>query len=193
MSRLLARSWQILRRFDRASLHLVLLAVGAAVAVYQVKGEDAALAALRRTLDMLIDIMPAMAGAVLLAGLMQVLVPRDLVTRWMGSGSGLRGLFVATVAGALTPAGPMAAFPLAAAFLTAGADFGSATAYLVAWSVLGINRIIVWDIPVMGTDFTVVRLLATVPLSFIAGLIARRLIGMTWSGAPGQPPEPPKP
>lgn len=53
-----------------------------------------------------------MTAALLISGFIQVLVPHALVKRWLGKSAGIKGVFVATGVGALTPGGPMLAFPL---------------------------------------------------------------------------------
>ncbi|MEM9999237.1 MAG: hypothetical protein AAF940_00005, partial [Pseudomonadota bacterium] len=57
-----------------------------------------------------------------IAASVPILVPRETLTRWLGRESGARGLFVASLAGALVPGGPMMIFPLAVGLRTAGAS-----------------------------------------------------------------------
>ena len=56
-----------------------------------------------------------------------------------------------------------------------GADRGLLVAYITSWAILGVQRIIVWDIPFMGIDFSLLRFLIGLPLPIIAGMLARRL------------------
>lgn len=64
---------------------------------------------------MLAFVIPRMVVALLLAGLMQVRVPLDFVSRHFGQGGGLRALLLATLAGVVTPGGPMVTVPFMAA------------------------------------------------------------------------------
>ena len=57
----------------------------------------------------------------------------------------------------------------------AGADRGAMIAYIAAWATLGLQRILVWDLPFMGGEYALVRFAVCVPLPIVAGLIARRL------------------
>ena len=68
------------------------------------------------------QILPGLMLAFVAAGMISVLLPRELMSRWMGEESGLRGLVVATVAGSLTPGGPFVQFPIIAALLRAEID-----------------------------------------------------------------------
>jgi uncharacterized membrane protein YraQ (UPF0718 family) len=79
------------------------------------------------------------------------------------------------VAGALTPGGPFASFPLVVALFEAGAGYGAAVAYLTAWTGISLQRAIVWEWPLLGPEITIVRNLVSIPLPIIAGLIARAL------------------
>ena len=47
------------------------------------------------------------AAAFTLAGLFQALVPQELIVRWMGQGSGWRGLLIGMSLGGVTPANPI--------------------------------------------------------------------------------------
>ncbi len=95
--------------------------------------------------------------------------------RWMGAESGWTGLVVATVAGALTPGGPMAAFPLVLVLAGAGADRGALVAYIMSWTLNGFQRVLVYEVPLLGPEFAVMRLLITLPMPLLAGWIERRL------------------
>lgn len=48
-------------------------------------------------------------------------------------------------------------------------------AYITSWAILGIQRILVWDLPFMGAEITITRFMVSIPLPIIAGLIAQRL------------------
>ena len=56
----------------------------------------------------------------LAAGFAEVLVPTEWVRATLGDDSGLRGLAIASAAGALTPAGPFVSMPIAAAMVRSG-------------------------------------------------------------------------
>jgi uncharacterized membrane protein YraQ (UPF0718 family) len=105
----------------------------------------------------------------------QVLVPRDFVARWLGEKSGFRGLVVATIAGIFTPGGPMTSFPLVVALYNAGAERGALTVYITAWTLLGVQRVLVWEIPLLGGEFVLIRYLACLVLPPLVGLVARRV------------------
>jgi uncharacterized membrane protein YraQ (UPF0718 family) len=118
---------------------------------------------------------PRMLAALLLAAFIQVLVPRDVVARLVGAESGARGVIIATIAGALTPGGPLTCFPMVVALHASGAHQGALIAYLTSWAMLGAQRILVWELPLMGNEFMLTRLAASFALPVIAGLIALKV------------------
>lgn len=140
-----------------------------------VKGWDVVIRAFVHDLELLLNLLPRVLVALSIAALVWVMIPRDRMSALVGQESGLRGLFLATVAGTVTPGGPSSAYSLLAVMAVSGADRGAMVAYITAWATLGVQRILVWDFPFMGTDFAFLRFLVSVPLPVIAGLIARRL------------------
>src|SRR5207302_9233421 len=82
--------------------------------------------------------------------------------------SGLKGLLIGTAFGAILPGGPFTAYPVASALLTVGADFGATIAMVVSWTLIGYGRAVAWELPILGTDFTLWRLLISLPLPVLA-------------------------
>src|SRR5437764_12475894 len=93
-------------RLDPSTLVLAGLAVVFAVLAYL---KDPSLPAIgaRNGLAMLGFILPRLIPALLLAGLFQVVVPQEIVSRYFGREAGFKGLVMAMGAGVITPGGPM--------------------------------------------------------------------------------------
>ena len=47
--------------------------------------------------------------------------------------------------------------------------------YVTAWSLLGVQRLLVWEIPLMGGEFVLLRFAVSAVLPVVAGLIARQI------------------
>ena len=60
----------------------------------------------------------------------------------------------------------------ASALLTVGADFGATIAMVVSWTLIGYGRAIAWELPIMGTDFTLWRIVISLPGSEAAVRLA---------------------
>lgn len=122
---------------------------------------------------LLLSILPQLVAGLLIGGLVTRIVSREKVAELLGGKSGIKGLMIATIAGTLTPGGPFTSFPMVYALWFAGADAGALIAFIAAWSLLGFNRLIVWELPLLGFQFTAIRYLVCLPLPIVGGLIAR--------------------
>ena len=87
----------------------------------------------------------------------------------------MKAVGIATIAGGLTPGGPMTSFPMVRALRDIGTGRSALVAYITSWSTMGFQRILNWEIPLMGPDFALLRLVSSLPLPIIAGLTSRLL------------------
>ncbi|MDN3564704.1 hypothetical protein ACFQY5_20670 [Paeniroseomonas aquatica] len=166
----------------RQSNLLIIAAIGlaAGAAVWRLHGPEGVMRALGVAAGVFLGVLPAMLAGLLLAGSLKQLIPAGALAKWMGAESGWRGLGVATLAGMAMPGGPMAAFPLVLVLAQAGADRGALIAFIVAWALNGFQRVLVWEVPLLGADFAILRFLCGLPLGLIAGALARR-IPIAWT------------
>jgi uncharacterized membrane protein YraQ (UPF0718 family) len=160
---------------DASMIFFIVLAIVAMVLVYWLKGAPALTKALLTAGSLLLSIVPLIALGMMLGGLARELADPKRIAPILGAQSGWSGLVLATALGAVTPGGPFAAFPIVYALFIAGADVGAVIAYLTAWSIIGVHRIVVWEIPLLGPEFVVVRVLTSLPLPILAGALARWL------------------
>jgi uncharacterized membrane protein YraQ (UPF0718 family) len=151
------------------------LAAIAGWATFELKGEALVREAIGKDIDLLLFLLPRMVGGMLLAGLVQAILPPELVARWVGEDSGFRGICIGAAVGALTPGGPMTSFPIVVAFYMSGADRGALVAYITGWSLLGFQRVLVWELPLLGSEVTFYRILVVIALPVLAGWIARQI------------------
>lgn len=150
---------------------MAVLAMAALIYGYS-QGEGQHITGFKISLKMIVEILPLLFFAFILAGMVQVLLPQTQINRWIGAESGLRGILIGTIAGGITPGGPYVSLPLAAGLLKAGAGLGTMVAYVTAWSLWAIARIPM-EVGIMGWKFTFVRFLCTFLFPPIAGLIAK--------------------
>ncbi len=76
----------------------------------------------------------------------------------------------------------MTSFPIVRALREAGTGRGPLVAYVTSWSTLGFQRVLNWELPLLGPEFTALRAIVSAPLPVIAGLMSR-----LWP--PARPPE----
>jgi uncharacterized membrane protein YraQ (UPF0718 family) len=174
------------RTFDWAFGLVAALSAGSAAYVLWRDGGAVARGILVEDIELFLTILPKVAAGCLIGALVRLLVPREMIVRWVGEGSGLKGLAIATAVGAIFPGGPFTIFPLAGAFLLSGADRGSAVAFVTGWLLLGVNRAIIWELPFFGTDVVMLRFLVSLPFPILAGLMARGADRL-FPARPGQP------
>jgi uncharacterized membrane protein YraQ (UPF0718 family) len=122
-------------------------------------------------------LLPRLTIGILGSGFLAHLMPKETVLAWFGPHSGLSGTMLATLAGALTPGGPVVGYALGAAALKAGADFAQVVAYVTAWSLLTFNRMITWELPSMPSKLVLLRVIVSLPLPFIAAWMTFALRG----------------
>ena len=146
---------------------LVLLFIG-----YQ-KGGGEHILGLKSAWGILLQVTPLLICAFIVAGMIQHLIPTELVSKWVGAESGFRGVLIGTVIGGFTPGGPYVTLPIAVGFLRVGASIGTMVAFLTAWSLWAVSRAPL-DIGIMGWKFWLIRLACTFFFPPIAGLIANR-------------------
>ena len=104
------------------------------------------------------------------------LLPKDQIGPLIGDGSGFTGIVIAALFGALIPSGPIVSFPIAIALAKLGAGTPQLVAFIAAWSCYMIQRLLMWEIPLMGWGFAWRRMVASIPLPFICGLLAAGLV-----------------
>ena len=164
------------RAFDWSSASLAVAVAVSAVIVYRRDGQARFLEILFSDVELFIDILPKVLAACLIASFVAVLMPREVVLRWVGAESGFLGIIIATLAGVVCPGGPITIFPIAAAFVSIGADTGAAIAFITSWTLLGYARVLVWELPFFGGEFVIWRIIIAIPLPIVAGLLARTLV-----------------
>ena len=135
------------------------------------KGESQHLIGMKSALTMTCQILPMLIFAFTIAGMIQVLLPRELVAKWIGAESGFRGILIGTIAGGLSPGGPYVSLPIAVGLLRSGAGVGTMVAYLTGWSLWAFSRLPM-ELGILGWRLTLVRLACTFFFPPIAGLIA---------------------
>jgi uncharacterized membrane protein YraQ (UPF0718 family) len=160
---------------DTSTIVMLAAAVLALAAVY-LKSPEAAEKGLTATGSLILEITPRMIAAFTLAGLFQAVVPQEVIVRWMGHESGVRGILIGMTLGGITPGGPMTHFPVIASLFKMGVGVGPLVAYLTAWSLFGLQRVIMWEIPFLGPRVVAMR----IAVSFFFPLLAGWLCSLLW-------------
>lgn len=158
-----------------AFLVLLLMALGLGVVAYR-QGEGALRQGVTGAGRMFVSLIPLLVLAFLLAGLIQVALPPEVITSWLGEESGFRGVLIGTVAGALITGGPYVSFPIIAAIFDSGAGIGTTVALISGWAMLGLGQI-PFEVSLIGPRFTLIRVTTVFFVPFVAGMAAHFLFG----------------
>ena len=115
--------------------------------------------------------LPLILCAFVIAGMMQTLIPRQLISQWLGEGSGWKGIGIGAVVGSLTPGGPYVSLPVAAGLVRSGTGLGSSVAFLTGWAVWSVHRLPM-EFGILGWRLTLVRVACCAVFPPIAGALA---------------------
>lgn len=129
-----------------------------------------------QNLKEMVFILPAV---LVIMGLFMVWVNRSVVIKYLGEGSGIKGMVISILLGTL-PTGPLyVGFPMAAALLKKGARVANVLAFLCSWAALSIPAELM-ELRFMGWKFMLARLGLTVALIIpmcLAGELMYKRIG----------------
>lgn len=148
---------------------IVLLAILLVLALRQ--GQDFGLIT-RRFIEQFGMLVPRMLCALIAAGFIAQLLPKEAIAGLLGPEAGLWALPIAALAGLAIPAGPVIAFAIAAIFAKAGASTPALVTFVTAWSIFAIHRVMIYEIPLLGASFLRMRLVSVIWLPFAAGVLA---------------------
>lgn len=111
----------------------------------------------------------------ILLGLLDLWVPKETMVKYMGEGSGLKGVVLAFLIGSAA-AGPLyGAFPVAAVFMKKGVKFQNILIFIGAWSTTKIPMLL-FEISSLGARFALTRLLIDIPGILVIAYILTKVI-----------------
>jgi uncharacterized membrane protein YraQ (UPF0718 family) len=118
-----------------------------------------------------IGLTPKIMVAMLVSGFFSAIVPTEHVAAWIGKESGVRGVLVGSLVGGFTPGGPIICFPVVVILYKTGAGIAPLIAFLTAWSVFAVHRILTYEVPLIGIRFVLLRMLSSFILPPVAGFL----------------------
>lgn len=159
---------------DIVILALVFIITTALVSFFPEKQEAVKAASWKFFIEM-IWILP---GVMILMGLFMVWVPKELVEKYLGKTSGIKGFSLSILFGAL-PTGPLyVAFPLAASLIEKGARISNIIIFLSAWACIKVPQEMV-ELQFLGPRFMAARLILTIVFVVFMGIFIEKIIDRT--------------
>ena len=160
------------RFFNRYRFFLVVLAVFALILLFQRSRGVRAAGTLVFSVKEMLSVLPPI---FILLGLMDVWVPRETMVRYMGEGSGLKGVLLAFVVGSVAVGPLYATFPVAAMLMRKGASFFNLIIFLGAWSTTKIP-LILFELSSLGPAFALTRLSMNIPIILVIAAVSSALL-----------------
>ncbi len=115
--------------------------------------------------------LPLLLLGFVIAGLAQVVIPKDLISRWLGEQAGIKGVLIGCLVGGLVPGAPYATFPLVAALYQGGASLGAVVGFVSAWGLWSVSRLPV-EMALIAPRPALIRYAITFIMPPIAGMVA---------------------
>ncbi len=122
-----------------------------------------------RGAEQLIKLLPRMVCALVAAGFLAMLIPKEVISGFLGAEAGFMAIVIATLAGMIIPAGPAISFSIAAVLANEGASVPALVAFTTSWGIFALHRVIIFEIPLLGISFTRLRILSALILPLLAG------------------------
>lgn len=132
-----------------------------------------------RAVEQFVKLVPRMFCALVAAGFVAKLIPTEFISRFLGDEAGVTAILIGTVTGLIIPSGPVVAFSIAATFAKAGAADASLIAFITAWTLFAMHRVVIYEIPLLGISFLRLRVLSVFLLPLLAGLMTMG-VKQTW-------------
>jgi uncharacterized membrane protein YraQ (UPF0718 family) len=158
------------KSMDSTTLVLIGIAAGLLIVAF-LRDVDLPMEGLRSAGQTLWRSLPILLLGFIIAGLVQVLIPKELVTEWLGNEAGLRGIIIGSLVGGLVPGSPYAVFPIVGGFYKSGAGIGAVVSFITAWSLWSITRLPV-EMALIDPQVALIRYGITFFMPFLAGIIA---------------------
>jgi len=111
----------------------------------------------------------------ILAGLLEVLLPRPVLSRWLGGEHVGQGVLIGWAAGLIIPGGPYVLFPIAANLFQQGAAPAPLITLLTAKTLVSPIRMLTYEAPLLGWPLTLARFIPGVLLPPVMGYIGQWL------------------
>ncbi len=127
----------------------------------------------------LLEMLSILPPILILLGLFEVWVPKNVIERIMGRGSGLKGILASLVFGTAGMGPLYAGFPIGLSLLKKGASLFNVGIFLCVWASIKIPMIL-FEITFLGAGFAGLRLVLTIPSILAISWILSMILGRSY-------------
>lgn len=114
-------------------------------------------------------------AGIILAGFIQILLPKAMVAEWIGPASGFTGIFIGTFVGMILTGGAFVIIPVIASIYGAGGAEGPIIALLAAANMTRVQGLLTMEIPFFGARIAITRFVICLFIPPIVGLVGSGL------------------
>jgi len=152
--------------------YIYLATAAVLVFISYIKDKNKTRKALITTGKVALNVLPVLFFIFILMGIIQIFVTKDLVARWLGASSGIWGILIGEIVGAVALIEPAAVFPFSGALIAKGASYAVIYAFASTAVLIGIATLPA-EIAFMGKKFTIVRNILSFVMIFLIALLWR--------------------
>lgn len=134
-----------------------------------IKDKKKTLKALNSILKISLNVLPVIFFIFVIMGLITVFVSKETIANLLGSKSGIQGILLGEIIGAVALIQPSAVYPFSGTLLNKGASYAVLYAFIGTAILIGVSTLPA-EIKFLGKKFTLIRNLLTFLLIFIFSL-----------------------
>lgn len=151
---------------------IVLYIIPIVLIIYSLKRADGTLRpGLTRAFEQFIILVPRLIVAMIAAAFIVRLIPDQVISNYLSDNSPWIAILIGALTGMIIPAAPVVVFSMAASFANAGASTAALVAFITAWTIFALHRVVIYEVPLLGGSFVRLRLLVAFPLPLLAGAL----------------------
>jgi len=148
------------------------IAVAALILAF-IKDKDKAVKSLRIALKSFIKMLPMIFIIIIAIGLLLGFIPPDQISRFVGDQSGIGGVILIGIVGALMHIPALLSFPLASSILENGASITAVAAFITTLTMIGMITL-PFEIKMLGKKIALLRN----GISFVIAILIAFIMGM---------------
>ena len=125
---------------------------------------------LTEALNSFFTLVPLIFAALLIAQAINLLLPDELIIKWFGKESGIKGIISGGLLAGILQGGPYAVYPIIYSLFQKGAHISIVVTMLIGYGAIGLSRI-AYDFIFFEPQIVALRFLIAIPLTIISGII----------------------
>ena len=158
------------------TISLVMIGLAIALLIFAlIRGGGLAKDGVKLATQTLWNTLPLILAGFLIGGLVQVLLPTELIQAWLGKEARVKGILIGCLAGGLIPGSPYVMFPIVGGLYKAGAGVGAVVGFVSAWSLWSVSRFPL-EIALIDPKVATLRYAITFMVPPLAGMLANGLV-----------------